>query len=520
MGNQEPKNKPDPHLNKTLALEDRRRYLLTDLKQKSFTDYYEGTLPRTLRSLMSAEQAINIIGRAVTKTPGLLDCTKSSIMQCLVDSAALGLELSGPMNHAHMVPFWNGRKGFSEVVLMIGFGGHLELMYRSEFYKAIRVNWVHENDEFTYNMAGDEPPTHTIPWGKDRGLPKLVYLVAFFKDGGHYFEAMTFDEVLEHRELYAKKDKQGNFSDAWADDKDGGITPQFLEMGKKTIILRSSKRLKKSTEMSLAVGLDNAATMGERATIKDLSSILPDIEPQDERPGAAAAVGTGDKVKYALKAMTGAKEQPAPEADPPPPPVEGDVIEGQFTEEEQSENPAPPQKAGQAPRAAPKQASLPAKPKSLPKSVEAYLEMRTRFEAAGLAGVEFDAMAKDLGLDSEDARTLNSPGKFKILGERVEMALKAINAAQDKPEAAAAPEKKVLVEDRTKPCSEEEFDAAVAMAKEANLAQDASQFLSMSRFILRKKIMDRKDLTVQDLNQLMEYVEERSLEDAQDGQQE
>jgi recombination protein RecT len=550
--------KREPHLDKTLKLEERRAYLLSELKNEKFKSYYEGCLPTTLRKLMSADQAVNIIGRAATKTPAILDCTKGSIMQCLVDTAVLGLELAGPQKQAHILPFWNSKLGAKEATLIIGYEGYLELMYRSStargdpYYETIRVNWVYSNDIFTYNQAGREPPQHEIPWGKDRGEPVLVYLVAFFASGGHYFESMTWDEILDHRNRYAKQytDKKTGeqvFSGAWEEIG----SPEFMEMGKKTIIRRAQKRLKKSADSMLgqaSVIDEDRAPLGQRATIKDITEVLPDVVPQLDEPDEERPQGAGARAKASLKDKASPKEKPAeapPAASPPPPPPEedDDVVDAEFTEE----NPPPPAGTTDQPPESPQEpqeepeseappsedpgdeasqgegdgeddplagAQPPDGTKNMPKSLQEYLAVRAAVERRGLSGEEVDGIARDLKMDPENARTLTK-GRMQVLKERVREMVRAYEAEMAKPEAPKEPEKKskVTFKDKTRACTKEEFNSMVLAAKEVHVAEDATSFLAMARVLLgKRKIKDHKDITLQELEQLAEYLDETRLE--------
>lgn len=534
--------KRDPHLDKSLTLGQRKEYLMAKLRNKKFMEGYEDCLPVTLRRMMSADRAINIIGRAASKTPKLLDCTSASLMQCLVDTAVLGLELASPMNHAHPVPFWNSRKGAYEATLVIGFEGYLELMYRAAtpqaepYYETIRVDWVWTNDVFRYNLAGREPPVHEIKWGQDRGEPMMVYLVAFFKAGGHYFESMTMEQLLEHRARYAKKDRNGNWSGPWSGDSQA----ELLEMGKKTIIRRAQKRLKKSSEMAQAATVDeDDQPLGQRAVVKPLQDILPEVAGGFEDEPVPEEQSTADQAKAALKQKA---DPPAEEPELPPPPVDDDIVDAEFTENPAPESPQKPQEASEkkAPPAKDQAAEAQeaeeeakedpfqdAKPpegaKNHPKSVQKYLAIRAAAENQGISGEEVDGMARDLGMNPEEARTLHAPGKIKILMDRIRAMVDEMKAAQEQapPEAPAEQpkESKVKVRDKTLPCNEDEFNSAVLFAQEANLAQNSDQFLSMARFLLKGhkgKIREYKDLSVQDLEKLMEYVRERQAEDEQD----
>jgi recombination protein RecT len=306
------------------------------LREEKFGQAYAATLPVSMRRYMPIDKAVNIIGRAMQKTPKLLTCDIKSIQQAMIDCAALGLELAGPLHQAHLVPFWNSKKGKSDAVLIIGFEGYLHLMSNTDkFDGAPIVQWVYDKDNYELNIAAKEPLKHVPNLEGDRGVPLFVYFLVWFKSGGRYFNFKTYDQIIEHRNRYVKKDKNNNWPGPWDEVKNPS---EFLEMGKKTMIRLSQKHLPKSTEMAQAVEYE--ASM-ERGTPQPIVQWADPPEGDNGEPPPSRA----EQVKKALEAGGGGASTPPvdPQSEAPPedptPPAEETPPEPAATQAE--DNPPP-----------------------------------------------------------------------------------------------------------------------------------------------------------------------------------
>jgi len=75
-------------------------------------------------------------------------------------------------------------KGRLEILGIVGYQGHIELMYRAGAISSVVAEVVYANDKFTYAPGRDEVPLHEIDWdATDRGPLRLVYAYARMKDG-------------------------------------------------------------------------------------------------------------------------------------------------------------------------------------------------------------------------------------------------------------------------------------------------------------------------------------------------
>ena len=194
-----------------------------------------------------------VVFGAMSRNPGLLDCTKSSIMFCLGECARLGLEPA--LGRVWFIPFKNKNKQVTECTMIIGYTGLCDLARRSGNVLSIESHVVYEGDEFEV-LLGTECRVHHKPLlsrgtvrfkeetkdgkygpytvrtpyydGEKAGDPIYVYCVAKFAGGGHHYEGMSFEEIEKIRE----RSKAGT---------DGPWITDYLEMAKKTVIRRAAK---------------------------------------------------------------------------------------------------------------------------------------------------------------------------------------------------------------------------------------------------------------------------------------
>jgi recombination protein RecT len=103
-----------------------------------------------------------------------------TFLAALLDAARLGLEPGS--EQYYLTP----RKvaGRLEILGIVGYQGHIELMYRAGAVSSVVAEVVHANDRFEYQPGRDEVPVHQIDWdADDRGPLRLVYAYARMKDG-------------------------------------------------------------------------------------------------------------------------------------------------------------------------------------------------------------------------------------------------------------------------------------------------------------------------------------------------
>jgi len=217
--------------------------LLTDPRTKA-------QIALALPKHMTAERLARIALTEVRKTPALGKCDQTSFLGAIMQCAQLGLEPGGALGHAYLLPFENRKKDITEVQLIVGYRGMIDLVRRSGQIMSIEARAVYEADHFDVQLGLHSDLVHIPAWdAHDRGPLRFVYAVAKLKDGGTQFEVMSRVEV----ERVRAKSRAGQ-SGPWVD--------HFEEMAKKTVIRRLFKYLPVSIELAQAVALDEQAEDG------------------------------------------------------------------------------------------------------------------------------------------------------------------------------------------------------------------------------------------------------------------
>lgn len=272
---------------------------------------------------LPAEKLVRVCMNAISATPKLLNCDKTSLIKAVMASASLGLEPNGPLGHAYLIPFGN------QVQFIVGYKGLLALARNSGEVQSISAHCVHEHDQFDFAFGLDERCEH-VPALGERGAITHVYAVARFKDGGHYFDVMGVDQVEEIR-----NNSQG-FRYADKGKKDSPWHKHFEEMARKTAIRRIAKYLPMSVQK--AAEIENSYERGNSAYVDKFGDVIVEEvtnENQIEAPAPTDAEARLEALEEEAEAEpqteTDESEQPA-EAD-----TQGDLIDeetGEVTEPE------------------------------------------------------------------------------------------------------------------------------------------------------------------------------------------
>lgn len=256
---------------------------VNDLRSIITSDKMKQQFAAALPHHLTPDRFCRIALTALTRTPKLADCTQESLMRCLLDLSAYGIEPDG--RRAHLIPYGN------QCTLILDWKGLAELAMRSGIISKLHADIVCENDVFEYNLG--EIVQHKIDFKAPRGELYAAYAMAVTKDGPVFVAVLNKEEIDGIR----RRSKSGS-SGPWQTD--------YNEMAKKTAFRRLAKWLPLSAEFRDAVDKDDDVVVSERdvtpkaarATPLDPFSTLP------EAPAEAAQVVEAEVV-----------EQPA-EADP------------------------------------------------------------------------------------------------------------------------------------------------------------------------------------------------------------
>lgn len=221
-----------------------------------FFQHNKDSIRAVLPQHVNPDRMLKIALGALRTTPKLMECTTESLFGAVVQCAQLGLEPNTPMGHAYMIPFKNRRENRTDVQVIVGYRGLLDLARRSGQIVSIAAHAVHEHDQFDFAYGLDEKLVHR-PASGDRGEVTHFYAVAKLEGGGHAFEVMT------RADIEAIRDASQNHQSAKRFNKPSVWDQHFVEMGRKTAIRRLFKYLPVSIEMATAAALDGAAEAGQ-----------------------------------------------------------------------------------------------------------------------------------------------------------------------------------------------------------------------------------------------------------------
>jgi len=252
-----------------------------------FRDQLEPMLPDG--SMVNFRALVEAGMQAATDSPKLLVCTQQSILRAIKLAARFGLDCSGKLRSAHLVPYKTTCK------LIIGYGGLLDLARRAAKTVNIDCQLVYNGDKCDIHL-GTHPRVDHEPDPTSQRLPKdivLAYAVATFKEGGRQqVEQMTVHEIQRIR----ARSKAAN---------DGPWVTDFGEMCRKTVIRRIVKYLPVSVVEAGRLLAEAVAHDVETAGF-ETDQIGPDdatrtktIRARLHQPSSAPDEGVGAPVEYA-----------------------------------------------------------------------------------------------------------------------------------------------------------------------------------------------------------------------------
>src|SRR4029077_14561878 len=122
-------------------------------------DKFRNQVIKALPRHMSPDRFARIALTATLKNPKLLACTQESLLNCLLELSAIGLEPDG--RRAHLIPFKD------QCTLLIDYKGIAELLRRNGDVAYIHCDVVCENDHFDYRFGTGGKLEH-IPATGDR----------------------------------------------------------------------------------------------------------------------------------------------------------------------------------------------------------------------------------------------------------------------------------------------------------------------------------------------------------------
>jgi recombination protein RecT len=247
----------------------------------------QAALPRS----MSADRFSRIVLTEVRKTPRLLECQPNSFLGAVFTAAQIGLEIGSHLGEAFILPFRNKKRGFTEATLVVGYKGLVKLMWESEQVASLSEVIVCAKDEIEFRQGDGEAILHTpyVPDPEllrklaegakltkdqrdalDAGPPIAYYSIIELKNGGRRRAFMWLNEVMAHRDRYAR-----NVSD------DSPWHTNFDAMALKTVIRKVARLAPRSIErpsLQQAIALDELSEAGVSQDLQLPAEIAGEME--------------------------------------------------------------------------------------------------------------------------------------------------------------------------------------------------------------------------------------------------
>jgi recombination protein RecT len=156
-----------------------------------------------LTSALSALRKNDFLLKMANQNPG-------SLIVALSEAAQLGL-MPGTQE------YWLTPKA-GAVLGVIGYVGHVELMYRAGAVSSVIVENVYEHDKFQWNPGTMTKPLHEIDWfGADRGKVIGAYAYAIMKDGA-VSKVVVVNKTRIDRAMEASASASSGKNSPWKSD--------------------------------------------------------------------------------------------------------------------------------------------------------------------------------------------------------------------------------------------------------------------------------------------------------------
>lgn len=276
---------------------------------KNILETKKGEIAKALPRHISPDKMIRVALTLISGDGKLLTCDPVTIYAEVLKAAQLGLYIDGFLGQAHLVPFWNNKRGKNEAKLMLGYRGLIELAMRTGKVTQIRAVPVHEGDLFEYEEGLVSRLVHRRqPDPKKRGPLAAVYAVAELKDvprESSPFRVMFADEVLAIRARSKNAfDKEGKLQGPWLTDE--------VEMWKKTAVRSLCKYLNLSTELTGAAVADEYGELGITTIEGTVAPVEPEV-PEVQNISSSANAALKEKIEQKKNGQNGAAK-PAEES--------------------------------------------------------------------------------------------------------------------------------------------------------------------------------------------------------------
>lgn len=198
---------------------------------------------------ITSQEFIAKCENAIKKKPDLLKCSPNTLFGSIMYFAELGLPFDSPEGFGYILPYMNRK--VLEATPIVGYKGLVEIAYRNDKIKSIRIQAVYENDKFNYEYGTSDFIKHVPLMQGDRGKLIAVYSIVKMQNIDPLFVVVHKQQLDEIQAM----SKSGNSSYSPYNNS----TDVFNIMQCKVAIKLLFKTLPKSDNESLinALEMDN-----------------------------------------------------------------------------------------------------------------------------------------------------------------------------------------------------------------------------------------------------------------------
>ena len=322
-------------------------------------DKFKTQIQAALPKQIGIDRFVRTVMLNVTTNPKLLQCEVKSFMRSVMSAAILGLEPGTPLQHAHLVPFWNSQSGAFLCQFMIGYRGFIDLARRSAQVSSVYSRIVYEKEYETGNFVMDDGVPRRlihrpIPPEQRGDKRRGAYAVAVDMHGNSTWEWMWASEIeaIKKKSLDQKKNPKDN---PWVTHEEA--------MWLKCPIRKLAKFLPLSTEWQKAAVIDEYQESGVNPPFDpDIDMSIQDAPETGSTDVQGKTEFKAEKLKEKLNQEMATSGVPQPGPTPPWRNNEDEIPE--FTPPQGGEPPLPPEPPGtkNQPANAPAPAPPPASP--------------------------------------------------------------------------------------------------------------------------------------------------------------
>lgn len=182
------------------------------------------------------EQYVGLFFQAIAKNPRLMDCTITSLIMGLTDSATLGLPINSIEGDGYLVPRPRSFKQNGDWVkvweaqFQAGYLGKLKLAYESSLVAGITVEAVRDGDVFKVRLGTTQEIEHEPKGGS---VITGIYAVMWLTSGCRRCVYWTTEQIQEHAKAFVDSKTLDSSKSAW--------TTNWRSMACKTVLLNLLK---------------------------------------------------------------------------------------------------------------------------------------------------------------------------------------------------------------------------------------------------------------------------------------